>query len=609
MVCCLIVPVLPASAQEIKEVIVNPEDIIMLSEQQDLSDRERLVSLLNHCQSLFYEGRYEDLLFVLNKALSESERKGEGKTSSDIANMLGFFCHRMGRYSEAMNYYESAIRFPESDSAKVYHNMGSLLRDIGLNAESITTLQKVITISKRTDNHQILTLTWSNLAFLHLKEARHDLAEQLFRKAYALALETGDKYGRYYSGLGLGTLYSEKGMYDLALSFLEDTLRKNIDFFLLEKEDIVQLEAQTGIVYYHQHEYRKAEELLLNAYNGASVSCWETMMQVSPYLSELYLRKKDYINAYDILVEYGKIKDSIELKRKGDLLQSWVTRHTREKDKKLVEQELELVRQDNELKARNLWLVTGIGGILLLLALFIGMLRRHRHRVMRMEQELEIDRLRSLVKGEEQERSRIALELHNGIAGQVWAAKMEIDHLRRQATVPVQREGLSTVYHYLQDTAEDIRNTAHNLAPGLLLEEGLAKAVESFCEKAGKRSGMTADFSVCGYIPRLDQDIELLVFRIIQELVQNILKHAEGATRFLVQLGCSHDWVLNLTVEDNGSGFDRNKYVPGLGLKSISEKVAALGGYFDIRSDTGRGTTVYMEFGVELFFPDKKVTI
>jgi signal transduction histidine kinase len=134
--------------------------------------------------------------------------------------------------------------------------------------------------------------------------------------------------------------------------------------------------------------------------------------------------------------------------------------------------------------------------------------------------------------------------------------------------------------------------------PEILLEQGLAEAVHAFCEKMSVSSSLHVDFHLSGFIPRLDPAFELSLYRMIQELIQNIFKHA-GASSAIVQLD-SHDPQLIVTIEDNGKGLDKKKIDSnlGTGLRNVISRVKALQGRFDIYSSDGKGTSINIEFDI-----------
>lgn len=121
-------------------------------------------------------------------------------------------------------------------------------------------------------------------------------------------------------------------------------------------------------------------------------------------------------------------------------------------------------------------------------------------------------------------------------------------------------------------------------------------AMATFCEKMEKSTHLHIDFLSYGEIPALDPAVELSIYRMVQELVQNILKHA-SATQALVQLSCENN-LLNVTVEDNGRGISEHddKHTTGTGLTGIQARVQALNGHMDLKSIKNKGTAVYLEF-------------
>jgi two-component system NarL family sensor kinase len=135
--------------------------------------------------------------------------------------------------------------------------------------------------------------------------------------------------------------------------------------------------------------------------------------------------------------------------------------------------------------------------------------------------------------------------------------------------------------------------------PDILLEEGLAEAVYYFCKNLKQNTGLEIDFQLYGQIPRLTPDFELSVYRIIQELVHNIIKHAK-ARLALVQITCQ-DRHLSITVEDDGVGIPSAllNERKGFGLRTVRARVKTLMGHLDVRSEEGKGTIVYLEFDIQ----------
>ena len=133
--------------------------------------------------------------------------------------------------------------------------------------------------------------------------------------------------------------------------------------------------------------------------------------------------------------------------------------------------------------------------------------------------------------------------------------------------------------------------------PEVLMQEGLSNAVRSFCERMTGKGGTVISFQTLGSFENMDSSFDLPVYRIIQELIQNIRKHAKASTA-LVQMNFHDDGGIDITVEDDGAGMDVSKTngTNGMGLKNIQERVKQLGGRIDINSSIGKGTSIYLEF-------------
>jgi signal transduction histidine kinase len=189
--------------------------------------------------------------------------------------------------------------------------------------------------------------------------------------------------------------------------------------------------------------------------------------------------------------------------------------------------------------------------------------------------------LNALVEGEEKERSRLARELHDGVGGILSASKMHLSIIEDEEHYGPKATQLKNVSSLLDQAAQEIRTIAHNLFPDILLMHDLDVAISYYC---------------LGKMPKLNNHFKLIVYRAVQELVNNVMKHAH-ADHVLVQLS-KHDNVMTIVVEDNGVGFDE-KVPKGMGLLNLADKVKNLDGQFSIESAPGKGTTVVLEFNLE----------
>jgi signal transduction histidine kinase len=303
---------------------------------------------------------------------------------------------------------------------------------------------------------------------------------------------------------------------------------------------------------------------------------------------------------------YTVMRDSLMKAEKLELVYNVEMKYRiADKNKELAQKELAIARNESRLKTKNFWIGGISAGLVLISLLSVLLYRNNRHKqtlqeekIRNLRQEVQITSLHALIAGEEKERSRIARELHDGMGGTLASIRTRVSAIfRRHATTDVTNDFLE-VMQLLEEASADLRKTAHNLMPEILLNEGLARASLLFCERVHKGHQLKINAGIWGKVQRLPGDLELTAYRIIQELVHNILKHAK-ATEATVQI-VFHDSQLCITVEDNGTGMaaGAGEQSGGMGLQTIRERVQMMNGQIDIASTPGQGTSIYIELGI-----------
>jgi len=196
------------------------------------------------------------------------------------------------------------------------------------------------------------------------------------------------------------------------------------------------------------------------------------------------------------------------------------------------------------------------------------------------------ERLASIIEGQEQERARIAKELHDGIVQDLTLLKMEMVN---QNLAP-----LATIK--LDKITKEVRELSYQMMPVTLRELGLISALEELLHRSLSKNGIAFEFEHFNYEERLSDKIEVCVYRICQELLNNVLKHA-GASRVSVMLRKT-DSQLTFIFEDNGKGFDLSSAKKGIGLESLNSRIAFLNGNLEIDSSEQKGTTAFIRIPI-----------
>jgi signal transduction histidine kinase len=216
-------------------------------------------------------------------------------------------------------------------------------------------------------------------------------------------------------------------------------------------------------------------------------------------------------------------------------------------------------------------------------------------RIRELEQAQQLLAAKAMLQGQEAERSRLAKDLHDSLGGMLSGIKLSLSHVQSNALLPAPHAaGFALALQQLDATIGELRRVAHSLMPEGLVRYGLAPALRDFCGHFEGSAPFRITLQTFGLENRLAPDEELILYRIVQELLNNVVKHA-GATEVLVQLIRTAD-VVTLAVEDNGAGFDVNRSHPGIGLGNIRSRADHLGATLDIHSTPGVGTSVTVSF-------------
>lgn len=304
----------------------------------------------------------------------------------------------------------------------------------------------------------------------------------------------------------------------------------------------------------------------------------------------------DYKTAFEFLEKANIYKDSLMSRENRDMAAKLEAQY------KTVQKEKELAQKDFQLEKNRNYMYFAIAALivtLLIVALLVIQRRAkrklHESSLEAIQQQKELQLLQALMQGEERERSRIAKDLHDGVAGMLAATKMHFSSISDDEDL-VNAEGYQQGMKLLNEATKEIRKTSHNLMPEVLLQHGLDEALRRYCQSVNNRKSLQIIYDSWGDINRYTDGFELSVYRIVQELVNNIIKHSQ-ATQAMVQVS-EQDHLLSVSIEDNGVGFREDEATDGMGLRSLRARVSALNGKIDIQTSEQNGVCAYLEFEI-----------
>lgn len=347
-----------------------------------------------------------------------------------------------------------------------------------------------------------------------------------------------------------------------------------------------------------------AQEALTNAKKHQfNKTDFQNTSRIHWYKSLLDTINNDYKSAFKELVRYDVIQDSIKAARFSDLLSELETKYeTEKKEKENIQLQSDIATEKRN--KRNIWIgfivISIFGSITFFL---IQKDTRRKQKLAEQEKKLETQKLATVLKeqeltaidamieGQEKERQRIANELHDDLGGLMATVKLHFNALKDKKSP----ELFEKTNLLIDEAYEKVRTVAHAKNSGVIANQGLLKAIQDMAIKVSGSNKTVIEVVDYGLENRLENSLELTIFRIIQELTTNVIKHAE-ASEATIHI-TNHEDSLNLMVEDNGNGFNTKDISKnsGMGIHSIDKRIENLGGTVIIESEINKGTTVIID--------------
>lgn len=529
----------------------------------------------------------------------------------EIYNGIACCYQYLYNYQEAAKYLYKAAYAPGAASAGfslggVYNNFGLMLSRMGQGDEAMTYLDKAEILAKQgKDQDLLLAGILINKGTVYVD--RKDWAEG--QKYLEAAINIGAKNNfvsiQKTALVNIGNIYLTQGKAEQALPYLLRgyALKGHVNPVYSNANKAI-----LGAAYYQLHQYKEGKKYLLDALTEAQqLHLGQNLLEINRMLSELNAITGDYKNAYNYYQTFTRLKDSLENKdRIKNINQFEIKYRVAEKDKALYQKQLLINMQQDHLKNKNIWLTSIIGIAVFITVVLSSLYRINRHKqrlqekqICILEQEKEINRFNAIMQGEEKERARLARELHDGLGGMLAAVKMNLSTLHNKYAVAGIEQlpdinQFTEIEQMLDDVSGEVRKTAHNMMPDVLVRHGIIDALMLYIDTINNGNKLYIKFQPTGNWQSLDMTFQLSLYRIMQELIQNIVKHA-NASNAMVQMNRTHN-QLNILVKDNGSGFDTQKIVVGLGLKNIESRINSFNGKLYIQSAEDRGTAVNITF-------------
>lgn len=529
------------------------------------------------------EGKFAEALGYQLRALKTHEKVGNLSGQLIAHNDIGLLHKNLKQWVPALAHYQQARALVEQVIARsatpgkeldrlayILNNIGTVYFDQGQFAAARPWYEQALTQARRSGSPDALATTLTNVGGLEAETKQYGPAAAHFREALAIDEREGNLYGQASDLLVIGEMETFAGQFAAAERDLNQALAKA----------------------------RQLNSTLM-------------VREVLRRLPRLYARMGDATRAGAAYERYIIVGDSLFTTESTAQMAEMQTRF--ETDKKEQQNQvlgLQLTEQQLTNRKRTIQLGAALAGLLAAAAIGWLLLNRARLRgrvaVAQAQAAAQTAATAAVIEAEERERRRIGADLHDSVGQLLSAAKLNLSGLEHELTgdaclAPPAQGLLELAIGSLDESLREVRAISHQLVPNALIRQGLAGAVRELAQKLSTpAAGLRITLDAIGLEQRLPALVEGVLYRVVQELIANIVRHAH-ADEVTIQL-VHHGPELTVLIEDNGVGFDLEEALArpeaGIGLRNLYSRITYLNGRLDIDARAGRGTIVTIEVPV-----------
>lgn len=538
---------------------------------------------------------FDSLLRNAEEGMALARANKDSFSVGVLKRQMGEAWYFKGKYDLAAAHFYTSIDLlrkeePTKQLANTYNALAKLYRKTRDLSRSLQNYDEALSIFRQLKDSSGMATIWneSGVVFEYAKD--YPKAIERYNTSLQIDGLLNDTVGIAYALSNLAGVYILQGNYALAKQNLLQALavRKQLrDSFALALNY-----SDLGSAVLASPAYANAKTYIDTSNLIAAKMGYPELMQTNfDLLSQWAAKSGDYKNAYQYAAKKAALKDSIFNIEKAKEIEALNTRYeTAEKEKQITEQRQKIQRQ-------NIVFIGIAAAVLLLSLLAYTQYRRYKWK---QEARLQTEILKqqqattkAVLEAEETERQRIAKDLHDGVGQMMSAAKMNLSAYEHAAEFgnTAQKQKFEKIIQLVDESCNEVRSVSHNMMPNALLKNSLAAAIREFINKLDSRQ-LAVHLYTEGLEDRLDRNVETVLYRVIQECVNNVVKHS-GAGKLDISI-IKDEEGLTATVEDNGRGFDATKTQEseGIGLKNIRTRIDYLKGTVEFDSSPGRGTLV-----------------
>lgn len=608
--------------------------------KQVLPNQERLeqVGILNKLSWHYKNFDVDSAKLFSNQALAIGLEIDSKDAISQSYNSLASIYQAVGQFDSAIHYHNQSFTTKEElgdtlGMAASYNNLGIAYDEKGDYAVSLQNYFKALAFyEEKSDDPYDVAMVLGNIGIVYKKQKEYDEVLEYYGRALTIYEEVDSEFGQMVTKGNMSSVMLLTGDYQLAISYATDAMKWYGDQGYTRY--VPYMQHNLAIAYDSLKQYDKAETLFNqsvqghietdNKYELASsliglagiqrkkrsfkigsdnalkglnlaqeIGAKEFVSRAEFELAQNLAMLGNYKGAFDHLLAYGSMKDSLFEEDKTKQIFDLKTKYdTERKEQQILLQNAQLSEQETQLQLNRILLIASIVTMILIVSLAL----LNRNRLSKKQQiELQQERLNSqeaslkaALSSQEKERARYARDLHDGFGQMISILNMNIKNLEGNPKPNERQTVFDESEKVINDMYDELKSICFDLMPQTLVKNGLTAALDEFAGRINKSGKVFVETNYFGLEDRLDEVKEISLYRISQEWINNILKYS-SAEKITLQV-IKDDDEINLILEDDGQGFDKNLLMKGSGngWKNIHTRAKLVKG--EVELDTNPAT-------------------
>ncbi len=540
--------------------------------------------------------KFEKAKISIESALNYFKESNEKDLYSQTLLVLGNYYEKLGNYNKALENYTSAFEYFKisgnvQGQKSAYNNIGTIYYATAEENKALSFYTLAFSLDSIGIDTTVRKDILANIGTIYYDLGKFDSALVFFEKVKKIEKTRNDSLGLGKTLNSIGSSFLAKNNIYEAHKFLVEGL--NVSKKVGDKHTLSSLYCNLGMLALQKDD----QDLALEYFDSCEVIASENnvidvLLNVYYQKSKIFELEKDFKHALSFYQLYEELRQSI-LVKKGFISET---------ETLLLKQrnENEILRLEKAEQKRKTLIVLLLSLLTLAVLssssiLYISQLRQ-KGKLETALSEIQKQQFQAVIEAQERERKRIASDLHDSVGQMLSLTKLRMSDLLDNIS------SINDEYKYdvertikvIDEACQEVRQISHNLMPGSLIRLGFVAATKDLVRKVNQNGKLAVDFKVINIEERLEEKIEVALYRILQEILNNAIKHSNADKMYIV-LGRENN-AIELNVRDNGVGFDTKNINSniGIGWKNINSRLAVVNGKININSESGKGVHIQL---------------